>query len=142
MKIVNFKIFIASIFFLLLSTFSYSQENTTVSACDQLLNSGYVSNGQEYKAKVDENNKARFYTTFYGGSYYRVIACSDNQKYPLIFSVFDTEKNLLFSNKDHQYTSYWNFTFTSTIDCIIELELKSDKPLTDEVMLLIGFKEK
>lgn len=118
-----------------------SQENS-LKNCDNYLGSGFVSDGQEYIAKLDENNRANFYTTFYGGSQYRLIACTDIEKYPLIMSLYDTEKNLLFCNLDHNYTPYWNFTFTSTIDCIIELEFDTEKQLTDEVMLLIGFKEK
>lgn len=110
--------------------------------CDKYLDSGFVSDGQEYIAKPDENNKAKFYTTFYGGSHYRLIACSNIEKYPLIMSLYDTEKNLLYCNLDHNYSPYWNFTFTSTIDCIIELEFDTEEQLTDEVMLLIGFKEK
>ncbi|MGM0504559.1 MAG: hypothetical protein ACQESQ_08065 [Bacteroidota bacterium] len=142
MKIVSGKIFLIFICFLLSTMSLYSQENTSITKCDQLLNDGYISNGQEYKAHLNENNKAKFYTTFYGGSNYRVIGCTDNKNYPLILSVFDTEKNLLFCNKDYHYTPYWNFSFSSTIDCIIEIEVKSDKPLNDEVLLLIGFKEK
>ena len=33
-------------------------------------------------------------------------------------------------------------SITSTIDCIIELEFDTETLLKDEVMLLIGFKEK
>lgn len=117
-------------------------QNQDLTNCNHFLTSGFVSDGQEYKTKLDENNKAKFYTTFYGGSQYRIIACSDIKDYPLIFSVFDTEKNLLFCNKEHDYTPYWDFTFTSTIDCIIELEYNTEKSFSDEVILLIGFKEK
>jgi hypothetical protein len=138
--------FILKYTFLLLISCIYitsanSQENS-LQNCDNYLGSGFVSDGQEYLAKLDENNRAKFYTTFYGGSQYRLIACSDIEKYPLIMSLYDTEKNLLFCNIDHNYTPYWNFTFTSTIDCIIELEFDTKNQLTDEVMLLIGFKEK
>jgi len=118
-----------------------SQENS-IKSCDSFLNSGYVSDGQEYIAKPDENNKAQFLTTFYGGSQYRIVACSDVKEIPLILTVFDTEKNLLFCNKSYDYTPYWNFTFTSTIDCIIEIEFDNEILIQNEVMLLIGFKEK
>lgn len=117
-----------------------AQDNLT--NCSDYLTSGFVSDGQEYKAKLDENNRAKFYTTFYGGSQYRLIACGTITDYPLTFYVFDTEKNLLFCNKDYEYTPFWNFTFTSTIDCIIEFEYNTEKPLKNEVKLLIGFKEK
>lgn len=132
------------IIFIISSIYSNSligQENS-LKDCSKFLNSGFVSDGQEYKAKLDENNKSAFYTTFFGGSQYRIIACSDIANYPLILSVFDTEKNLLFCNENYDYTPFWNFTFTSTIDCIIEIEFKSETLLKDEVMLLIGFKEK
>lgn len=117
-------------------------QDNSVKNCADLLTSGFVSDGQEYIAKLDENNRAKFYTTFYGGSQYRIISCSDVENYPLILSVFDTEKNLLFCNKNYDYTPFWDFTFTSTIDCIIELEFDAETLLKDEVMLLIGFKEK
>jgi len=135
------KYLIIFIISLIYSNSLIGQENS-IKDCTKLLNSGFVSDGQEYIAKLDENNKSTFYTTFYGGSQYRIIACSDIENYPLIFSVFDTEKNLLFCNKNFDYTSFWNFTFISTIDCIIEIEFKSETLLKNEVMLLIGFKEK
>ncbi|MFP4025165.1 MAG: hypothetical protein ACLFVR_11635 [Thiohalospira sp.] len=142
MKILSFKIFLAFLISLLSTTYIYCQENTSINQCDNLLNSGYISSGQEYRANLDENNKAKFFTTFYGDSNYRIIACSDNKEVPLIFSVYDSEKNLLFCNRDYDYTPYWNFSFTSTVDCVIEIELKNDKHVKDEVLLLIGFKEK
>jgi len=126
---------------LLFTNILIGQENTTKN-CADFLTSGFVSDGQEYIAKLDENNKAKFYTTFYGGSQYRIIGCSDIQDYPLILSVYDTDKNLLFCNTDHDYIPFWNFTFTSTIDCLIEIEFDSENHLKHEVKLLIGFKEK
>ena len=119
---------------------AHSQDNK-IDNCLNLINSGYISDGQEYKVKLDENNKARFYTTFYGGSYYRIVGCSNIDYTPLILSVYDTEKNLLFCNKDYNYIPYWNFKFNSTINCIIEIEFDKEKIIKDEVMLLIGFKE-
>ena len=118
-----------------------AQENS-VKNCDQYFTSGFVSDGQEYHAKLDENNRARFYTTFYGGSHYRIIGCTNITDYPMVIKVYDKEKNLLFNNKDYNYSPYWDFTFTSTVDCIIEFEFETETKLKDEVMLLIGFKEK
>ncbi len=126
---------------LITSNILIAQENK-MNSCKDYLNSGFVSDGQEYIAKLDENNKAKFNATFYGGSQYRIIACSDITDSALILSVYDTEKNLLFCNKDYNYIPFWNFTFASTIDCIIEIEFESETHLKHEVKLLIGFKEK
>ena len=130
------------LFIFLVCGYVRGQDNT-MGNCINLINTdGYVSDGQEYKTKLDENNKARFYTTFYGGSRYRIVGCSNIDYTELIITVYDTEKNPLFSNKDFNYIPYWNFEFTSTIDCIIEIEFDKDLAIKDEVMLLIGFKEK
>ena len=140
MKLITYK-YIFLVIIIAISLSSTAQDNTNAN-CSSFLNSGFVSDGQEYIAKLDENNVAKFYCTFYGNSQYRIIACSDITEASLIFSVYDTEKNLLFCNKDYQYTPYWNFIFTSTIDCIVEIEFDIDKWLKQEVKLLIGFKEK
>ncbi len=138
-----FKIHII-IFFLLFSSagFLVAQENS-VSNCINLVNTdGFVSDGQEYKIKLDENNRARFLATFYGGSYYRIVGCTNITNSKLTITVYDTEKNPLFCNKDFNYLPYWNFKFTSTIDCIIEFEFDRNLVIKEEVLLLIGFKEK
>lgn len=122
-------------------SFLIAQENT-INNCENLMTSEYVSDGKNYTAKLNNNNKAVFYTTFYGESSYRIIACSDMQQYKHHIQVFDTERNLLFDNKNYDYIPYWNFTFKSTINCIIEISIPSDILLNKEVLLLIGFKEK
>jgi len=127
---------------ILLVSFSIKAQENSMANCSDLLNSGYVSDGKEYKAKLDQNNKVKFYATFFGDSQYRIIACSDITDYKLQLSVYDTEKNLLYSNINYNYSTYWNFTFNSTIDCIIEIGINSKKQEHNEVMLLIGFKEK
>ncbi|MCG8409968.1 MAG: hypothetical protein MI739_01650 [Bacteroidales bacterium] len=137
----SFQNTILLIVIMLISTIALSQ-SVSKNECIKFLTDGYISDGQEHIAKLAENNVAKFYCTFYGGSYYRIIACSDINQYPLKLTVYDSEKNLLFCNKDYDYTPYWNFIFSSTVDCIIEIEFDVEKWLKQEVKLLIGFKEK
>ncbi|OFX88574.1 MAG: hypothetical protein A2W99_09245 [Bacteroidetes bacterium GWF2_33_16] len=142
MKFIVKGLLISTLIIFIFSNRAKSQNNS-LNNCINLINTeGYVSDGQEYKTKVDENNKARFLTTFYGGSYYRIAACSNATNSKVTITVFDTEKNPLFCNKDFNYIPYWNFKFTSTIDCIVEVEFEKGVLIKDEVMLLIGFKEK
>jgi hypothetical protein len=137
------KTYIILILLLIFSVgFSKAQDNS-ISNCINLVNTeGYVSDGQEYRIKLDENNRARFLATFYGGSYYRIVGCTNIKESKLTITVYDTEKNPLFCNKDFNYLPYWNFKFTSTIDCIIEFEFDRNLIIKEEVLLLIGFKEK
>lgn len=138
-----FKINIIVIFLFITSVRFLIAQDNTISNCINLVNTdGYVSDGQEYKIKLDENNRARFLATFYGGSYYRIVGCTNITQSKLTLTVYDTEKNLLFCNKDFDFVPYWNFKFTSTIDCIIEFEFDRNFVIKEEVLLLIGFKEK
>lgn len=139
----SFKNYFILIFLLITSIgFSIAQDNS-ITNCINLVNTdGYISDGQEYKIKLDENNRARFLATFYGGSYYRIVGCTSITESKLTITVYDTEKNPLFCNKDFNYLPYWNFKFTSTIDCIIEFEFDRNLIIKEEVLLLIGFKEK
>jgi hypothetical protein len=132
------------ILFFVLNSGLHGQEkwDNSMDNCINLLNNGYVSDGQEYMANFNANNKAKFHTTFYGGNQYRIIACSDLKEYNLIINIFDTEKNLLYSNIKYNYIPFWNLAFTSTIECVIVLEVEAEKKIEKPVKLLIGFKKK
>jgi hypothetical protein len=118
-----------------------NSEDNSLGNCENLLSPEYISSGQEYFADLNKNNKATFHATFYERTQYRVAACTDIKNHKLIFKIYDTEKNLLFSNVKHNYTSYWNLAFTSTVDCIIELKIKAKQQIKKPVKLLIGFKD-
>lgn len=131
------------LWFLMLTVFGgYAQMDSPTASCKNLLSGGYISDGKAYIGKLNANNKATFHITFFSENTYRIIGCSNNADYPLTIRVYDTDKNLLFDNKQHHYTSYWDFQFTSTVNCIIELELEADTRLKEVVQLLIGFKQK
>ena len=134
---------IISIFFTLLFvvvTTSFAQTNTALKVCTKHLNESFVSDGQQYKALLNGDEVAEFRATFYEGSIYRIIGCSGLSDGNLIFSVYDKNRRLLFSNLDHNITPYWDFKFNSTIDCIIEAQLE-DTSKSGFAILLIGFKK-
>ncbi|HPW27408.1 MAG TPA: hypothetical protein PLY31_09760, partial [Tenuifilaceae bacterium] len=67
--------------------------------------------------------------------------CTSVKKGQVVLTVYDTDKNLLFSNRDYDYSPYWNFRFTSTVTCIIQVDVVSQQFTPGYVMLLIGFKQ-
>ncbi len=138
------KIFIISLV-VTVSLFSFNKVNAQadeiVSLCTKHLVSPFVSDGQQYKSLLNGDEIAEFHTTFYGGSTYRIIACSGVTEGNLLFSVYDKERNLLFTNKDYDNSPYWDLKFTSTIDCIIEAELDQKNVSSGFALLMIGFKQ-
>ncbi len=128
--------------FILLSFASFAQQEPNSQSCSSLLKGDFVSDGKSYIGKLNANNKAIFHVTFFSENTYRLVACSDNNEFPLRLKVFDTDKNLLFDNANHRYTKYWDLHFTSTVNCMVEIELEAEKRLTEVVELLIGFKQK
>lgn len=117
-----------------------SQVEQLQNICSLYFSPEYISDGQEYFATLKSDQKVEFRTTFYGDNTYRVVACTNLKKGDLVFTVFDTEKNLLFTNASYKYSQYWDFKFCSTITCIIQVDVKNIKFTPGYVMLLIGYK--
>lgn len=108
--------------------------------CSLYFSPEYISDGQEYFAPLKPDQKTEFRTTFFEDNTYRIIACTNVKRGDVVFSVYDTEKNLLFSNANYDFSPYWDFRFTSTITCIIQVDVKSPKFTPGFVMLQIGYK--
>ena len=108
--------------------------------CEQHVTASYIPDGQFYRALLNEDEKAEFELTLYGGTTYRVAACTGATDGALIFSVYDKERNLLFTNEDHDNDPYWDLAVTNTLDVTIEGHLDNSKVGSGCAVLLIGFK--
>jgi len=121
---------------------TFAQVDVTTSICTKYIKTPYISDGQQYKALLNGDEIAEFHSTFYGGTTYRVVAATGQKEGNLIFSLYDKERNLLFTNRDYQNSTYWDFKFTSTVDCIIEAELDANsQSKSGFAIMLIGFKQ-
>ncbi len=99
----------------------------------------FISDGQQYRALLVGSDIAEFKATFYGGSTYRISACSGYSEGNLIFSLYDNDNHQLYSNRDHNYSPYWDFKMTSTVDGYITAEL--NELSSGCAVLLISFKQ-
>lgn len=122
-------------------TTSFAQCDTIASLCDKHITSEYISDGQNYRSLLLDDEIAEFNMTLYGGNTYRFAGCSGLADGNLIFSVYDKERNLLFTNKDYANAPYWDFKITNTIDCIIEAQLDPNNSASGCAVLLVGFKQ-
>ena len=123
------------------SLHSFSQIEPLKKTCSINFPSNYISDGQEYFAALKPDQRIEFRTTFYADNTYRISACTNAKKGKLVFTVYDTEKNLLFTNESFNYSPFWDFRFTSTVTCIIQVDVKNPQFIPGYVMLLIGFKQ-
>lgn len=109
--------------------------------CETHFSTGYISDGQDYYAALRPDQPIEFRTTFFGNNTYRIATCSSIKRGDIVFKVYDTDKNLLFSNEEYGYPPYWDFTFTSTVTCIIQVDVRVKKFKPGYIMLLIGYKQ-
>jgi len=132
------------LFFLLFWGINFAakaQSDVTLTNCTKYLAPEFISDGQEYKALLSGGEIAEFHTTFYADNYYRIVAATGKEERNVIFSIYDKENHLLFTNKDHKNSQYWDFQFTNTINCTIEAKLNQKKISSGFVLILIGFKQ-
>ncbi len=131
-----------SILFTILMNSLYAQSDVTLSLCSKYIQPPFISDGQVYKALITGDEIAEFHVTFYGGTTYRIAIAAGQSEGNVIFSLYDKERRLLFSNRDYNNSTYWDFKFTSTIDCLIEAELDpSARSGSGLINMLIGFKQ-
>jgi hypothetical protein len=112
------------------------------SRCEKHITTSYIPDGQFYRALLQGDEIAEFNLTLFGGTTYRVAACSGETDGNLVFSVYDTskERNLLFTNKDHVNAPYWDLAIASTLDVVVEAILDPSKAGSGCAVMLIGFK--
>ncbi len=115
--------------------------DTIADFCGKFFTSAYVSDGQSYRALLANEDIASFETTFYGGTQYRISACSGFGEGALVFKLFDSEKNEIFNSASHGNTPYWDFKVESTIECTIEANLDQTYTKSGCAVVLIGFKQ-
>jgi hypothetical protein len=138
------KIYLASLF-IILCGLTFAQDCEQIAKdCSQYLEGKkgspkFISDGQVYTAFLDRE-KAEFKTTLYGGSTYRIAASAGRDEDYVIFKVIDIKGNLLFTNKDHKNSPFWDFVVPRTISVIIQTELDKDLKVTGCAVMLIGFK--
>lgn len=109
--------------------------------CEAHITANYIPDGQFYRALLQGDEVAEFQLTLFGGTTYRVAACSGDADGNLLFSVFDQQRNLLFTNKDHHSAPYWDLSVANTLDVIVEAHLDPSKAGSGCAVMLIGFKK-
>lgn len=121
-----------------------AQCDTIASLCSRHIIASFVSDGQQYRSLLlNSEEYAEFKTTFFEETTYRIAACSGTSDGNLIFNIYDQDRHLLFTNRNHANAPYWDFKVKSTVETIIEAQLDGNRnPGSGCAVILIGFKQK
>lgn len=118
-----------------------AQCDTIAAVCEKHITEAYIPDGQFYRALLRDDETAEFGLTLFGGTTYRVAACSGLSDRNLVFTVLDKDRNLLFTNKEHNNEPYWDLIVANTLDVTIEAQLDPSKAASGCAVMLIGFKK-
>jgi len=134
-------IILSAIFFftLLMPSGINSQEDQLVKNCLTSLESPFIAGNTSLKAFLTGEEIAEFRTTLFNGNTYRIVLCGHEEGL-IEFSLFDTNRNLLYSSSEYGNVSFWDFQMEGSMECIIEAKLNNEIAESGMAMLLIGFK--
>jgi hypothetical protein len=107
----------------------------------------YTHDGNYHAAVLVEGEEAELYKTFYSDMDYRVAICGEDKLPPIEFKVLDANKNVLYSNKDDNYSKTWDFRLQSSQQLKLVIKVGSfnksgEPPVSGCVSIMFGFKVK
>src|SRR5512136_2675714 len=80
----------------------------------ELTEHGYTHDGNYHAAVLVEGEEAELYKTFYSDMEYRVAIVGEDKLPAVEFRILDANKNVLYTNKDKDYASTWDFKLESS----------------------------
>jgi hypothetical protein len=109
--------------------------------------SPYIHDGNYHAAVLVEGEEAELYKTFYSDMEYRVSIVGEDKLPAIEFMVLDVNKNVLYTNKDKDYASTWDFKLQASQQLKIIVKVSSfnkpgDTPASGCVAIMFGFKLK
>lgn len=108
--------------------------------CEKYISSDFTIFEKDYKLEINSTEEATLHVTCYEDFIYRFVTCSNHSNEKLIFSIYDSEDNLLYTNENYSLTPYWDFKFNSTLECVVKIKKSSKIDTKSTISLIIGYK--
>lgn len=107
----------------------------------------YTHDGNYHAAVLVEGEEAELYKTFYSDMEYRLAVCGPDNLPPVEFQILDSNKNILYSNKDHLYGKTWDFKLEASQQLKLVVKVTTfnqsgGTPASGCVSIMFGFKVK
>jgi hypothetical protein len=107
----------------------------------------YIHDGNYTAAILTEGEEADLYKTFYEGQEYRIAICGSDALPNIEFKVIDSNKKVLYNNREHGMVKIWDFKVESSqqLKIVVKVPVSSaSKPETELisgcVAIMFGFK--
>ena len=107
----------------------------------------YTHDGNYHAAVLVEGEEAELYKTFYSDMDYRVVVCGEEDFTNIEFLVMDSNKNVLYSNKENNYNNTWDFKLQASqqLKLVIKVGTSHQRESVLKsgcVSIMFGFKTK
>jgi hypothetical protein len=107
----------------------------------------YTHDGNYHAAVLVEGEEAELYKTFYSDMEYRVAVVGEGKLPEVEFRILDENKNVLYSNKDHNFAKTWDFKLEASKQLKLVVKVNpfnkpGDIPASGCVAIMFGFKMK
>lgn len=118
----------------------YGQTDQLEGRVKSYFDQSYISDGQIYRVMLNYDEEGEFEVTFFSGTMYRIALSSTISNSSLVYSLMDNNRNVIFTNQDFDNTPYWDFIFTSTVDCKIVVKIDNKQEQSGIAVMMIGYK--
>ena len=107
----------------------------------------YIHDGNYHAAILTEGEEAELYKTFYSDQEYRIAICGSDNLPEVEFTVLDASKNVIYSNKDNDFSRVWDFRLESSQQLKIAIKVPANpdtsaEPMNGCVSIMFGLKFK
>lgn len=109
--------------------------------------SPYIHDGNYHAAILTVGEEAELYKTFYSDTDYRIAVCGSVNLPDIEFTVIDADRNVLYTNKDKEYSMTWDFRLEASQQLKIFVKVPTAEGLPEDiasgcVAIMFGFLNK
>jgi hypothetical protein len=109
--------------------------------------SPYIHDGNYHAAILTVGEEAELYKTFYSDTDYRIAVCGSTNLPDIEFRVIDSDRNVLYTNKDKEFAMTWDFRLEASQQLKVFVKVPTAEGLPEEitsgcVAIMFGFLDK
>ena len=109
--------------------------------------SPYIHDGNYHAAILTIGEEAELYKTFYSGTDYRIAVCGSDNLPDIEFRVIDSDRNIIYANKDKEFSRIWDFRLEASQQLKIFIKVPTADGLPEDVRqgcvaIMFGFLDK